>query len=264
MNTYVWKSGKNAKDVKMIDMSEFELRTAYNHCKNMLYNNSKINPGRFIVLDEISNQINNCTAELAIRWFCQLLDEQGNPKYTRFSLLTEIKMILDTIKDQYPKDKIFRIQDIYSGVPVDFNPITIDSIIKGCKDVLGKLNRKHITKTFIVKQGVWFTSEEFKDFKEIDKLRGIPEIIRTVKERMGLSPDSDLKLKSSGLNYSQFRAMLNIKPNRKYSELTTMQLETLKNKILFILEEDVFFHIKQWQDRMGQIEEVMESKGFKL
>ena len=272
LNSYIWKNKKDIvnkdtilqDEVKMMNMSEYELRTNYNHCKNMLYNNSKSDPGRYLVLKEIDQQINNCTAELAIRWFCQLSDEKGNLKYSRFSLITEIKMILETLKDQYPKDKIFRIQDIYSGVPVDFNPVTIDSIIKGCKDTLGKFNRKHLTKSFIIKQGIWFTPEEIKDFKEIDKLRNIEEIIKTVKDRLGLSNSTDLKLKSSGLNYNQFRALMNLKINKKYSELTTIQLETLKNKILFNLEEQVFFHIEQWNKLMSQIEEVAEYKGIKL
>ena len=58
--------------------------------------------------------------------------------------------------------------------------------------------------------------------------------------------------------------MINLKISKKYSELTTIQLETLKNKLLFILEEQVLFHIMQWQTLMGQIEEVCEYKGFKL
>ena len=101
----------------------------------MLYNNSRIDPGRYILLEEISQQINNCIAELAIRWFCQLVDEKQNPKYSRFSLLCEIKTVLEKIKLQYPEDHVFRLQDIYSNMPADFNPVTIDSIIKGCKQL---------------------------------------------------------------------------------------------------------------------------------
>ena len=136
--------------------------------------------------------------------------------------------------------------------------------MKACKDTLGKFNKQHITKAFIIKQGIWFTSEELNDFKEIDKLRTIPEIIKTIKSRFGLDMKTNLWLKSTGLNYEQFRGMMNIKINKKYSELTTNQLETLKNKILFAFEESVFFQINTWKILMSQIEEVCESKQFKL
>jgi hypothetical protein len=58
--------------------------------------------------------------------------------------------------------------------------------------------------------------------------------------------------------------MLNIKPNKKYMDLTTVQLETLRNRILFDLEETVKNHIAAWERRMAEIEMVAEFKGFKL
>lgn len=272
INSYIWKEKKiiinkstiNQDEIKMIDMSESELKKAYQHCKNMLYNDSKTDPGRYLVLEEISNQINNCGAELAIRWFCKLTDEKNNPKYSRFSLLNEIKTVIENIKNNYSIDHVFRLQDIYTGLPIDFNSISIESILKGCKDTLGKFNKKHLTKSFIINQGIWFTSEEIKDFKEIEKLKTINEILKSIKEKFGLNSVSELKVKSSGLNFSQFRSMMNLKINKKYSELTTNQLETLRNKILFILEENVFFHIKQWEKLMSQIEEVIIYKGYNL
>ena len=271
LNSYVWKEKKQIIsktdfeqcETKMIDMSEIKLKTAYEHCKDMLYNDSKKDPGRYLVLNEISTQINNCAAELAVRWFCLLVDDKQNLKYSRFSLLNEIKSIVEIISIKYPKDHVFRLQDIYDDIPVDFKPITIESILKSCKDTLGKMNINHITKSFIIRQGIWFTAEVIKDFKEIEKLRDVNQMLDVVKERLKLN-NTEIKLKSSGLSYNQFRAMINLKISKKYSELTTIQLETLKNKLLFILEEQVLFHIMQWQTLMGQIEEVCEYKGFKL
>ena len=193
LNSYIWKDKKviNSDDlsviqnqIKMIDMSEQDLVKAYQHCKNMLYNNSKVDPGRYSVLTEINQQINNCTDELAIRWFCSLEDESGNIKYSRFTLLNEIKTVYESIKSLYGEDHIFKLQDIYSQLPPDFRPITIDSVIKGCKDTLGKFNKKHITKIFIIKQGIWFTPEEIRDFKEIEKLKSIDEILSKKYEKI--------------------------------------------------------------------------------
>ena len=60
------------------------------------------------------------------------------------------------------------------------------------------------------------------------------------------------------------RAMLNIKPNKKYRDLTTVQLETLRYRILFNLEETVKEHISAWERRMEEIEMVANYKGFKI
>ena len=58
--------------------------------------------------------------------------------------------------------------------------------------------------------------------------------------------------------------MLNLKPNKKYMDLTTVQLETLRYRILFSLEETVKSHIASWERRMEEIELVCENKNFKL
>ena len=54
------------------------------------------------------------------------------------------------------------------------------------------------------------------------------------------------------------------KPNKKYVDLTTLQLEILRNRVLFSLEEDVKKHITAWETRMEQIEKVAEHLKFKL
>ena len=60
------------------------------------------------------------------------------------------------------------------------------------------------------------------------------------------------------------RAMLNLKPNKKYMDLTTDQLQTLRNKLLFNLEDSVYKHISSWETRMEQIEKVAEHQEFTL
>jgi hypothetical protein len=67
LNKYIWKDKavRTAtefiqKEYKMVDMTEKNLQLAYNHCKDMLYNNSKEDPGRYLVLDEISTQKKKC------------------------------------------------------------------------------------------------------------------------------------------------------------------------------------------------------------
>jgi hypothetical protein len=271
LETYIWKRKKvlstdnfSQETVKIMDMSSNDLVEAYQHCKNMLYNDSKLDPGRYFVLDKISNQILHCGAELAVRWFCALENEDKTLKYSKFTLLSEIRDLLEKYKHLFEEDHTLRLQDLYKGIPSEFNSIPINLILKSCSDTLGKFDKKHITQNFIIKQGVWFTPEEIRDFSTIEKLKTMDERLHLIKERLGLSFSAELRVKPTGLNYAQFRAMIGLKTNKKYSELTTLQLETLRNKILFILEESVIFHINQWTTLMKQIEEVSEYKQIKI
>ena len=52
--------------------------------------------------------------------------------------------------------------------------------------------------------------------------------------------------------------------SKKYSELTTDQLKTLRNIILFALSDEVRFHINQWEARISQLQEVAKLKGITL
>ena len=86
MNNYIWKQAKvvnkdnksvQQTSVKMVDMDKDQLIAAYNHCKDMLYNDSKAYPGRYHVLEEIKKQIKYCNIELAVRWFLQITDSDN-------------------------------------------------------------------------------------------------------------------------------------------------------------------------------------------
>ncbi len=123
-------------------------------------------------------------------------------------------------------------------------------------------NKKHITRTFILKQGVWLTPTESKELLgkegvEVDRLA-------VIREHLGIKDVERVNLNSKGINYTQMRAMLNLKPNKKYADLTTDQLETLRNRILFNLEEEVKSHITAWEKRMEEIELVAEHNNIKL
>jgi hypothetical protein len=57
--------------------------------------------------------------------------------------------------------------------------------------------------------------------------------------------------------------MLTLK-NKKYSDLTTEQLVTLRNKVLYRYDSVVRQHIYQWNEKIRQIELVAKEKGFVL
>lgn len=114
-----------------------------------------------------------------------------------------------------------------------------------------------------MKQGIWLTPSESKELLKSENFVG-KDILAIIKENLNIKEIEKLSINSRGINYTQMRAMLNLKPNKKYKDLTTMQLETLKNRILFDLEETVKNHIFAWEKRMEEIELVANHKGYKL
>lgn len=272
IETYIWKGMKVASDKntytqvvkRMVDMTDEELKTAYQHCKDMLYNDNSEHPGRYLVLDEISQQIQNCNAELAVRWFLSKTSENGTPIYTRFSIISELQEFLQTNNLENVKLSNIKLKDIYSGLPANYANINLDLFLRACKELLGKFNRSHLTPTFIINIGLWFSPEEIKNFEMVERLTTMEERINTVKERLNLKPETKIPMKSTGLNYTQFRNMINLKSNKKYTELTTVQLETLRDRVLFLLEDNVKFHISKWETLMSQLQEVSKVRELNI
>lgn len=263
INTFVWKgrkvevNGQLVQDEKKLaDCSEDELRTFYKHCDSMLYNTSKEYPGRYVLLDIIEDQRVRCNAELFLRWLEQ---EKSTP---RFTFLSSLRVFLDNNKGIDTKN-VFISEALVGGCPVEFARLPIDIVLEGCLDKLGKFNKQHITLTFILKQGLWFTQQESKDLTEKAPSGEFREKAEVAKERLGLKSSVNLYMTPKGLSFAQLRAMVNLK-SKKYSELTTPQLETLRNRILFSLEDEVKFHIGQWETRKNQIKMVCDAKGYTL
>ena len=125
-------------------------------------------------------------------------------------------------------------------------------------------NKKHITRTFILKQGIWLTPSEVKDLSETDEEGNPKDRLLLIRERLGIKEVEKLHINSKGINYTQMKAMLTLKANQKYMDCSSTQLEVLRSKMLFVLEEDVKSHILAWERRMGELEQVADNKGFKL
>ena len=239
----------------MLDMSENELKSCYNHCKTMLFNRDSQNPGRYLVLEIISDQKDRCGAELFLRFLEQ------NKNMSRFSLLGTINEVLNKNKEVFKLKKPI-LEDIFSSIPEEYEKLPLSLIVDGCLDKLGAFNKKHITRTFVLKHGIWLTPSEVKDLTESET--ETTDRLSLIRERLSLKDVEKLYINSKGINFTQMRAMLNLKPNKKYMDLTTVQLETLRYKMLFNLEETVKSHINSWEKRMEEIELVAEHKGFKL
>jgi hypothetical protein len=52
--------------------------------------------------------------------------------------------------------------------------------------------------------------------------------------------------------------------SKKYSDLTTDQLLTLRNKVLFRFEDEIDYHISQWEERIRQLKIIAAEKKINL
>lgn len=265
VNTFVWKGHKildadgkyKQSEKKLMTMTAKELSDCYSHCKTMLFNKDLQNPGRYLVLDIIADQRDRCGAELFLRHVEQ---ENGLRRFTLMEMINSfLSLNKEALKGTKPALKL-----AFSNMPDEFQNISLNLVMDGCLDRLGVFNKKHITRTFILKQGIWLTPAEVKDLVEYDSSGNLIDKLLIIRERLNIKDVERLYLNAKGLNYTQMRAMLNIKPNKKYMDLTTLQLETLRNRILFNLEETVKDHINSWERRMEEIELVAALKEFNI
>lgn len=281
IKNFIWKGPKQVNDkgvkvqteIRLIDATAEQLNSFYQHCKSMLYNTDKNNPGRYTLLNIIKTQREKCNAELYLRY---LESDTNHPKYPRYTYLTDLRSALDLNRDTVPKSewKTTPITVMTSGIPEEFQNLSIEMVMDACLDKLGVFERKHITTKFITKLGLWFTPQELASLTEKDENGEIRNRLQVVKERLNLKnieaefiperPNTAyLRLNPKGLSLSEFTCMIHLK-SKKYSDLSTEQLTVLRNKILFRFEDEVNFHISQWETRMRQIEKVAESKGITL
>jgi hypothetical protein len=260
LSSFIWVGKKVFNNVtnqyiqmekRLIDMSEEEIHNCYEHCKKMLYNKNIQTPGRYLILKDITDQQNRCGVELFLRW----LDKEG--KMSRLALTASINSFLNSNKEA-AKTKV--LDDMFSNIPSEYGNLSATLLLDGCIDRLGVFNKKQITRAFILRQGIWLTPTEVKDFNHVDAKNRI-ELVKTT---LQIKPHEKLFINDKGINLTQMRAMLNLRPNKKYIDLTTIQLETLRYRILFNLEETVKNHINSWNQRMEELELIAEYKNYRL
>lgn len=270
VKSFVWRGEKvevNGQlyqdEFRMVDCSVEQLREFYEHCNTMLHNADKAQPGRYTLLDIIKEQRDKCNTELYLRYLAK--ESEGRPSYPRFLYRNDLNKVIELNKEYLTKEvlKSEPISSLTSGIPLEFANIPIKLVLDGCIDALGKFNNQHITLTFILKRGLWFTPQEMRDLTEKDADGNIRNRLDVVRERLNLRPSASLYVNSRGLTYEQLRAMVNLR-SKKYVDLTTEQLTTLRDKVLFLLEEEVKYHIEQWEKRISQIKEVAEYNGYTL
>lgn len=268
VKSFVWKLARKAdgtqEEIRLVDATPEQLQQFFNHCNSMLYSTDKLNPGRYVLLDIIKEQREKCNVELYLRKLKDGVLTNGK-SYPRHLYCQDILSCISQNKELFPQSKLktTSISMITGGLPTEFERLSIASVIDGCLDQLGNIDTKHITFSFILNLGVYLTPDEMKEFNEKDKDGNTRSKLEVIKERLNIKPSVRLTVKPTGLNYTELRAMLNLRP-KKYSDLTTDQLITLRNKVLFRLEQEVNFHIEQWEERIRQIKLTAQTRGITL
>jgi hypothetical protein len=266
-SSFVWKGEKKKDgdryvqdDEKIVNMSPERLKTCYNHCEKMLHNEDPKHLGRYNVLDEVTDQINKCNIELLLR-YCEnsYMHNENRSDIKRKNLWLSIRQFMAKNPEITDWTKV-PMTEISSDLPSEFSDINVSDVMDGCIDYLGAFSKQHLTMTFITKMGLWFTKAEENELKGTSNT----ERLKIAKERLRLPDKLNLRFSEKGLSYHEMRAMLVLPKKQKYSDMTTEQLVTLRNKVLLRFQREVDGHIYSWKRLQKQIELVAKSKGINL
>lgn len=265
-NNFIWKGekiifgqGTIQEEIKLMDAEPEDLNKFYNYCNVMLYNDDYNNLGRYKILNIIKEQLLKCRVELCLR---TLEQDEENP-IPKYMLNLQIQELLSRGENKNISLEHVKFGDITKNIPYEYKDLPVTEIIDGCTDKLGTFNRKYLKLAFILKQGIWLTEQEKKELTEYNSDGTEKNKIDVIREIFNINKNIKFNVNPKGLSYAQFRAAYNLK-NKKYSELTTEQLLVLRNKILFNLETEINYHIKQWEKRKSQIEIVCKLRNIDL
>ena len=274
-SSFIWKGEKRKEgdkyvqeSEKIMDMDEKRLKECWNHCEKMLRNDDPKHLGRYNVLEEINEEIEKCNVELFLRYLENkyLVRDNYNPT-RRFKMMIAIKEFIKNSNEEAESRgisldwKTLSVNHLSNGnFPTEFQDINISDALEGCIDQLGAFNKQHLTMTFITKMGLWFTKSEENELKGNSNM----EKLKSAKERLNLPSKLVLRFSEKGLSYHEMRAILTLPKKQKYSDMTTEQLVTLRNKVLLRLSKEIDSHIYSWKRLQKQIELVAKSKGINL
>lgn len=276
-SNFVWKGEKVKlgdkyvqKSEKIADMSPERLKECWMHCEKMLRNSDSKHLGRYNVLEEVTSQINKCNTELFLRYLENSYKKREHYIPTpRYKMMLAVKEFIRNSEKEAEEqgielnwNKISATQLSGEELASEFQDISIADVLDGCIDQLGVFNKQHLTMTFITKMGLWFTKAEENELKGSNNSN--LERLKVAKERLHLPTKLVLRLSEKGLSYHEMRAMLTLPKKQKYSDMTTEQLVTLRNKVLLRLSKEIDGHIFSWKRLQKQIELVAKSKGINL
>lgn len=268
INTYIWKFPRDAEkprqQVKLMDCTQEQLQQFYNHCESMLRNTNKLCLGRYNLLVLIKSQKDKIGAELLLREM-----QEENKHFTRFALNEAIEELIDNNKKKgVIIDTEISTFEQYTSTPLStkYNKLSLQLIRDACTNRLGVFDNSHITKSFLLKRGLWLSKEDIKKLNEYavkNKLDDDFKKLDIVKKYLNLRDYHILKRNSRGLSLQELEQMLLLHPC-KFTDLNTEQLEILRYKILPDLERNVKDHIERWETLSSQIKKVAKVKKYTL
>ena len=262
INSYVWKGPRVngvQEEFKLIDADYDTLKKWYNRCITMLNNTDVHTPGRLVLINIIDDQIARCRAELLMRWL------RKEKQYTNIKCLQDLRQIIANNKEVLTPEtiKTYPICEVMSGLPIEFQTVSVGNVLDACMDLLGVFDCSHVTRNFIVKMGLWFTPQELQnELCQRDPNTGKPRNrLEVVREILKVDPAIRLRISETGLTFNEFKAIFNIQKD-KYSSYSSEQLNVLANKILYRLQNQCEEQAKQWQDKANEIAKVANIKGW--
>ena len=262
VNSYVWKGPRVngvQEEFKLIDADYDTLKKWYNRCITMLNNTDVHTPGRLVLVNIIDDQIARCRAELLMRWL------RKEKQYTNIKCLQDLRQIIANNKEILTPEtiKTYPICEVMSGLPIEFQTVSVGKVLDACMDLLGVFDCSHVTRNFIVKMGLWFTPQELQnELCQRDPNTGKPRNrLEVVREILKVDPAIRLRISETGLTFNEFKAIFNIQKD-KYSSYSSEQLNVLANKILYRLQNQCEEQAKQWQDKANEIAKVANIKGW--
>lgn len=260
VKSYIWKGPKVKDDqgvvkqevVSLMDATETQLKTFYKYCNTMLYNTNVKNIGRVPLLESIQDIRDRCGVELFYR-------DSEVKKSTRFVIVDSLRTVIKNNDLLQARVDNTVLGDLIS-THKDYQNLPINLVIEGGLDKLGRFDSSHITFNFIIRQGVWLVKGEKKEYITLKK----HEKLSKIKTLLKIRQDIPLELNPiTGLSIAEMKIALTI-GSKKYSDLTSEQLNLLRTKLLFALEDNIKLHISQWEGRKAQIQEVADIKGYDL
>lgn len=221
----------------------------------MLHNDDPKHLGRYKLLQLIQEQRRKCNIEIFLRKLEDGSICADKKPYPRYLYLQDLQNYISKYNNNFPTEQLnqISISACTGELPREFERISIQEAIDGAMDKLGLLDRKHLTLTFILSLGVCFTAREVEMLKQTEAEGSLLERAHSY---LHLPASVKLKSNATGLTLSQFRAMYILK-SQKYSALTTEQLTTLRNIVLYRLEGLVKKHIAFWERKKDEIDGVL-------
>lgn len=259
INSHIWIN-KKGESIKMMDMPADQLQEAAKHCYEMLYNETSYNVGRLIVRKNIHSIWDSCNAELFAR---HLLYECN----VGFKSRKDILDCINNYRSQADCDILdLSVNAIFNGLPPIYEKVTIRRLMDACFDKLDVFNRKIINDKFLLYQGIWLTNQEKNDLTEKDENGVMRDRKEVICERLGLNKINPkmLRFNPTGLSYAEFRSIVQLSPLTKVSTLPSTTLETLRDKILLLLDNDLDHHINKWNTLLKNCKAVAERRHIPL